>query len=59
MNDRPVRDYDKAITSIVTRMRREKLIGLVEVLLGDLVALDGIDATKQVLARFQDQLEHY
>lgn len=59
MNDRPIRDYDKAITEIVNRMRREKLIGLVEVLLGDLVALDGIDATKQVLARFQDQLEHY
>ena len=59
MNDRPIRDYDKAISDIVNRMRREKLIGLVEVLLGDLVALDGIDATKKVLARFQDQLEHY
>lgn len=59
MNDRPARDYDKAISEIVNRMRREKLIALVEVLLGELVALDGIEATKAVLAKFQDQLEHY
>lgn len=59
MNDRPIRDYDKAISDIVNRMRREKIIGLVEVLLGDLVALDGIEPTKKVLARFQDQLELY
>lgn len=59
MNDRPIRDYDKAITDIVNRMRREKIIGLVEVLLGDLVALDGIEATKGVLQKFSDQLEHY
>jgi hypothetical protein len=53
------RDLDKACREIINRMRRKQLTGLLEVLLGDLVALDGIDATKAVLARFQDQLEHY
>lgn len=52
-------NLDKAISTIIDRMRREKLIGLIEVLLGDMVALDGIEATKDVLRKFQDQLEHY
>jgi hypothetical protein len=58
MSDEP-RDLDKAIASIQQRMEREKLIGLIEILLGNMVALDGIEATKAVLAKFQDQLEHY
>lgn len=53
------RNLDKAIKAIQDRMQREKLIGLIEVLLGDMVALDGVEATKAVLAKFQDQLEHY
>ena len=53
------RDLDRACQEAVDRYRREKLIGLVEVLLGDLVALDGVDATKAVLQKFSDQLEHY
>lgn len=53
------RNLDKAIKAIQDRMQREKLIGLIEVLLGDMVALDGIEATKAVLAKFQNQLEHY
>ena len=58
MSDEP-RDLDRVVTSIQRRMEREKLIGLIEVLLGDLVALDGIEATKEVLQKFQNQLEHY
>ena len=57
MTDR--RDLDRACRQAVDRYRREKLIGLVEVLLGDLVALDGIEPTKVVLQKFQDQLELY
>lgn len=53
------RDLDKACRAAVDRYRRERLILLIETLLGDLVALDGIEATKTVLARFQDQLELY
>lgn len=53
------RDLDRAVEGICRRMQREKLIGLIEVLLGDMVALDGIEATKAVLRKFQDQLEHY
>jgi len=59
VSDRPVRDYDTAVSNIINRMRREKLVSLIEVLLGDLVALDGIEPTKKVLQKFQDQLEHY
>jgi len=58
LSDEP-RDLDRVVTSIQRRMEREKLIGLIEVLLGDLVALDGIEATKEVLQKFQNQLEHY
>lgn len=53
------RDVDKACREIIDRMRRRKLVGLIEVLLGDLVALDGVEATKAVMKNFQDQLEHY
>jgi hypothetical protein len=53
------RDLDRAVAAVLARIQRRKLIGLVEVLLGDLVALDGVDATRAVLKKFQDQLEHY
>lgn len=53
------RDLDRAVAAVLARIQRRKLIGLVEVLLGDLVALDGVEATKGVLKKFQDQLEHY
>ena len=53
------RDLDRASQEAVDRYRREKLISLVEVLLGDLVALDGIEPTKAVLQKFKDQLDLY
>lgn len=55
----PHHNLDKAVESIIKRMRRKQLTGLIEVLLGDLVALDGIEAAKATLSKFQDQLEHY
>lgn len=53
------RDLDRACKQIIDRMRRKRLIELIEHLLGDLVALDGIEETKAVLKKFEDQLEHY
>lgn len=53
------RNVDKACREIIDRMRRKQLTGLIEVLLGDLVALDGIEPTKAVLRKFQEQLELY
>lgn len=52
-------ELDRAVKEVIDRMRRKQLMGLLEVLLGDLVELDGIEATKEVLAKFQDQLEYY
>lgn len=48
---------DRIAREAVRRRRRKLLISVLEVALGDLVALDGIQATRRVIARFYDQLD--
>jgi hypothetical protein len=52
-------NLDRIAEDAVKRRRRKLLISVLEVALGDLVALDGISETKKALAKFQDQLENY
>lgn len=48
---------DRAAQDAVRRRRRKLLISVLEVALGDLVAMDGVQATRKVIARFYDQLD--
>lgn len=52
-------NLDRAAQDAVKRRRRKLLLSMLEVALGDLVALDGIHETRKVLSRFQEQLELY
>lgn len=52
-----MRHLDKAARDALKRRRRKLIISSLEVMLGDLVAIDGIEATKEVLEKFMDQLE--
>lgn len=48
---------DRIAQDAVARRRRKLLISVLEVALGDLVALDGVQATRKVIAKFYDQLD--
>lgn len=48
---------DRIAQDAVRRRRRKLLISVLEVALGDLVAMDGVQATRKVIARFYDQLD--
>lgn len=50
-------NLDRAAQDAVRRRRRKLLISVLEVALGDLVAMDGVQATRKVIARFYDQLD--
>lgn len=48
----------RRLTAKAIKARRRKLIiNSLEIMLGDLVAMDGVEATKDVLAKFVEQLE--
>ena len=44
-------------TNAIAQRRRKLIMNSLEIMLGDLVALDGVDATKNVLENFKQQLE--
>ena len=48
---------DRIAQDAVKKRRRKLLISVLEVALGDLVALDGIQATRKVIVHFYDQLD--
>jgi hypothetical protein len=50
MNDKNARDAIK-------RRRRKLIVNSLEIMLGDLVAMDGVPATREVLTKFLEQLE--
>lgn len=50
MNDVRARDA-------IERRRRKLIMNSLEVMLGDLVAMDGVPATREVLTKFLQQLE--
>jgi hypothetical protein len=50
---------DEQAIKAVKKRRRKLLLSLLEVSLGDLVDLDGIDKTKEYLNSFQQQLKDY
>lgn len=52
-------DLDKAAHDAVRKRRRQLLINVLEVALGDLVELDGVEATRRAIDRFREQLENY
>lgn len=48
----------RRLTSQAVKARRRKLImSSLEIMLGDLVAMDGVPATREVLTKFLEQLE--
>lgn len=48
----------RRLTKAAVKARRRKLImNSLEIMLGDLVAMDGIAATKNVLEKFIEQME--
>lgn len=57
MTDR--RDLDRLAQRVIAARRRRRLMDLLETVLEDLVALDGIESTRARLKLFNDQLEHY
>lgn len=50
---------DAQAEKAVKKRRRKLLLSVLEVSLGDLVALDGIDKVKEYLNSFQQQLTEY
>ena len=50
---------DAQAEEAVKKRRRKLLLSVLEVSLGDLVALDGIDKVKEYLNSFQQQLKDY
>jgi hypothetical protein len=52
-------NLDRAAREAVRKRRRRLLINVLEVALGDLVELDGIEATKRAIDKFRQQLEDY
>ena len=51
------RDANRAIQEALRRRRRKQIMNVLEICLGDLVAMDGIPAVRKVLAGFQEQLD--
>lgn len=50
-------NLDRIAEEAVKRRRRKLLISVLEVALGDLVAMDGIEQTRQIIRRFAEQLD--
>ena len=50
---------DAQAEEAVKKRRKKLLLSVLEVSLGDLVALDGIDKVKEYLNSFQQQLKDY
>ena len=50
---------DAQAEEAVKKRRRKLLLSVLEVSLGDLVAIDGIDKVKEYLNSFQQQLKDY
>lgn len=50
---------DAQAEEAVKKRRRKLLLSVLEVSLGDLVAIDGIDKVKVYLSKFQQQLTEY
>ena len=59
VSDQHRRNLDHLAQRVIAARRRRRLMDLLETVLEDLVALDGIDATRAKLKQFSDQLEHY
>lgn len=59
MSDQHRRELDRLAQRVIAARRRRRLMDLLETVLEDLVALDGIDTTRQRLKQFSDQLEFY
>lgn len=57
MTDR--RDLDRMAREIIAARRRRRLMDILETVLEDLVALDGIETTRLRLKVFSDQLDFY
>lgn len=53
------RELERAAQQAIERRRRRQLAVLLEVALGDMVALDGIEKTKLVLRHYLTQLEDF
>lgn len=53
------RNIDDLVRKAVRRRRIRHLTVLLEVALGDLVALEGLDATRRRLREFERQLTEY
>lgn len=50
-------NLDRTAQDAVRRRRRKLLISVLEVALGDLVAMDGVQATRKLVVHFYDQLD--
>lgn len=59
MSEQHRRELDRLAQRVIAVRRRRRLMDILETVLEDLVALDGIDATRQRLDQFREQLEHY
>lgn len=59
MSEQHRRNLDRLAQRVIAARRRRRLMDLLETVLEDLVALDGINATRQRLDQFREQLEHY
>lgn len=59
MTEQHRRELDRLAQRVIAARRRRRLMDILETVLEDLVALDGIDTTRQRLKQFSDQLEHY
>lgn len=59
MTEQHRRDLDRLAQRVIAARRRRRLMDLLETVLEDLVALDGIEATRARLKQFSEQLEHY
>ena len=51
-------NLDRIAREAVKKRRRKLLVSVLEVALGDLVALDGIEATRETIQKFNEQLDH-
>lgn len=51
-------NLDRVSEEAVRKRRRKLLISVLEVALGDLVDLDGIEATRKTIQKFNEQLDH-
>lgn len=59
MTEQHRRELDRLAQRVIAARRRRRLMDLLETVLEDLVALDGIDTTRARLKQFSDQLEFY